>query len=121
MIITIDRPEVRNALDNETAAELTRALRVRRICRYHGRRPDRSRCFFASAVKNAIARAFVRRSLEFCRTVPGIVFALLFVYALGLGPIPGGLAVAIHTVGALGWQFAYGERIIRRRGGKSWK
>lgn len=65
-------------------------------------------CFFASAnlVKNAIARAFVRRSLEFCRTVPGIVFALLFVYALGLGPIPGVLAVAIHTVGALGKQFA---------------
>ena len=65
-------------------------------------------CFFASAnlVKNAIARAFVRCSLEFCRTVPGIVFALLFVYALGLGPIPGVVAVAIHTVGALGKQFA---------------
>ena len=65
-------------------------------------------CFFASAnlVKNAIARGVVRRSLEFCRTVPGIVFALLFVYALGLGPIPGVLAVAIHTVGALGKQFA---------------
>jgi hypothetical protein len=28
MIITIDRPEVRNALDNEMAAELTRALRA---------------------------------------------------------------------------------------------
>lgn len=27
-VITINRPEVRNALDNETAAELTRALRV---------------------------------------------------------------------------------------------
>ena len=65
-------------------------------------------CFLASAnlVRNAIARAFVRRLLEFCRTVPGIVFALLFVYALGLGPIPGVLAVAIHTVGALGKQFA---------------
>jgi phosphonate transport system permease protein len=48
----------------------------------------------------------VRRLLEFCRTVPEIVFALLFVYALGLGPIPGVLAIAIHTVGALGKQFA---------------
>ena len=48
----------------------------------------------------------MRRSLEFCRTVPDIVFALLFVYALGLGPFPGVLAIAIHTVGALGKQFA---------------
>lgn len=65
-------------------------------------------CFFASAnlLRNIVARTFVRRSLEFCRTVPGIVFALLFVYALGLGPIPGVLAVAIHTVGALGKQFS---------------
>jgi phosphonate transport system permease protein len=65
-------------------------------------------CFFASAnlVKSAIVRAVVRRLLEFCRTVPEIVFALLFVYALGLGPVPGVLAIAIHTVGALGKQFA---------------
>ena len=65
-------------------------------------------CFFASAnlLKNAVARASVRRLLEFCRTVPEIVFALLLVYALGLGPVPGVLAIAIHTVGALGKQFA---------------
>lgn len=65
-------------------------------------------CFFASAnlMKNVVVRALVRRSLEFCRTVPDIVFALLFVYALGLGPVPGVLAIAIHTVGALGKQFA---------------
>lgn len=65
-------------------------------------------CFFACAnlLKNAFVRACVRRSLEFCRTVPDIVFALLFVYALGLGPIPGVLAIAIHTIGALGKQFA---------------
>lgn len=65
-------------------------------------------CFFASAnlVKNAVLRTFVRRLLEFCRTVPDIVFALLFVYALGLGPVPGVIAIAIHTLGALGKQFA---------------
>lgn len=28
MVLTINRPEVRNALDTETAAELTRALRA---------------------------------------------------------------------------------------------
>jgi phosphonate transport system permease protein len=65
-------------------------------------------CFLASAnlVANPLVRGLVRRSLEFCRTVPEIVFALLFVYALGLGPVPGVLAIAIHTVGALGKQFA---------------
>ena len=65
-------------------------------------------CFLASAnlVRNAIVRTLVRRFLEFCRTVPDIVFALLFVYALGLGPVPGVLAIAIHTLGALGKQFA---------------
>lgn len=65
-------------------------------------------CFLASANLNrsAFARAIVRRILEFCRTVPDIVFALLFVYALGLGPIPGVLAIGIHTIGALGKQFA---------------
>jgi phosphonate transport system permease protein len=46
-----------------------------------------------------------RRSLEFCRTVPDIVFALIFVVAFGLGPLPGVLAIAIHTAGALGKQF----------------
>ena len=47
-----------------------------------------------------------RRVLEFCRTVPEIVFALIFVLAFGLGPLPGVLAIAIHTTGALGKQFA---------------
>jgi phosphonate transport system permease protein len=46
-----------------------------------------------------------RRLLEFCRTVPDIVFALVFVVAFGLGPFPGVLALAIHSTGALGKQF----------------
>jgi phosphonate transport system permease protein len=46
-----------------------------------------------------------RRVLEFCRTVPDIVFALIFVVAFGLGPLPGVLAIALHTAGALGKQF----------------
>src|SRR6266576_3100704 len=47
-----------------------------------------------------------RRLLEFARTVPGIVFALIFVIAFGLGPMAGVLAVAIHSTGALGKQFS---------------
>jgi phosphonate transport system permease protein len=51
-------------------------------------------------------RFVVRRLLEFARTVPGIVFALVFVIAFGLGPMAGVLAIAVHTTGALGKLFS---------------
>ncbi|WP_315721284.1 MULTISPECIES: phosphonate ABC transporter, permease protein PhnE [unclassified Bradyrhizobium] len=51
-------------------------------------------------------RFTVRRLLEFARTVPGIVFALIFVIAFGLGPVAGVLAIAVHSSGALGKLFA---------------
>ncbi|MBS0242433.1 MAG: phosphonate ABC transporter, permease protein PhnE [Proteobacteria bacterium] len=65
-------------------------------------------CFpAASNLVRSKAVLFVsRRLLEFCRTVPELVFALMFVVAFGLGPVPGVLAIAIHTFGALGKQFA---------------
>jgi phosphonate transport system permease protein len=65
-------------------------------------------CFLASAnlVRSRAIVFVTRRVLEFCRTVPEIVFALIFVLAFGLGPLPGVLAIAIHTAGALGKQFA---------------
>jgi phosphonate transport system permease protein len=54
---------------------------------------------------NASVRFVARRFLEFCRTVPEIVYAMIFVVALGLGPLPGVLALTIHTTGALGKLF----------------
>jgi phosphonate transport system permease protein len=65
-------------------------------------------CFAASAnlVRSPWIRGGARRTLEICRTVPELVFALVFVQAFGLGPLPGVLAIAIHTVGALGKLFA---------------
>ena len=51
-------------------------------------------------------RFAVKRFMEFCRTVPGIVFALIFVIAFGLGPMAGVLAIAIHSTGALGKQYS---------------
>lgn len=65
-------------------------------------------CFVASAklVRSRPLRFGATRLLEFCRTVPDIVFALIFVLAFGLGPIVGVMAIAIHTVGALGKLFA---------------
>jgi phosphonate transport system permease protein len=50
-------------------------------------------------------RFAVRRFLEFCRTVPELVFALIFVISFGLGPIAGVLAIIVHTTGALGKLF----------------
>lgn len=47
-----------------------------------------------------------RRTLELARTVPDLVFALIFVFAFGLGPMAGVLAIAVHTLGALGKLFA---------------
>src|ERR1700692_1505902 len=51
-------------------------------------------------------RIVVKRLMEFCRTVPDIVFALIFLIAFGLGPMAGVLAITIHTIGALGKQFS---------------
>ena len=65
-------------------------------------------CFVAAAnlMPDPWARGAARRLLEFCRTVPDIVFALVFVIAFGLGPLPGVLAIAIHSLGALGKLFS---------------
>src|ERR1700722_7193257 len=51
-------------------------------------------------------RFVIKRLLEFARTVPGIVFALIFVIAFGLGPMAGVLAIALHSIGALAKQYA---------------
>jgi phosphonate transport system permease protein len=54
---------------------------------------------------DARLRWCVKRLLEFCRTVPDLVFALIFVGAFGLGPLPGVLAIGIHSFGTLGKLF----------------
>ncbi|HEU0218175.1 MAG TPA: phosphonate ABC transporter, permease protein PhnE [Stellaceae bacterium] len=54
---------------------------------------------------NKTVRWVVKRLFEFCRTVPDLVFALLFVSAFGLGPLAGVLAIGIHSFGTLGKLF----------------
>ncbi len=49
---------------------------------------------------------FFRRTLELFRTVPDIVYALILVWAFGIGPLAGILAIGLHTVGALGKLFS---------------
>ena len=47
-----------------------------------------------------------RAIIGLARAVPDLVWALLFVTAVGLGPFPGGLALGVHSVGMLGRLFA---------------
>jgi len=60
----------------------------------------------ANLVRSRLLRILAKRFLEVCRTVPDVVFALIFVIAFGLGPMVGVLAIAIHTTGALGKLFS---------------
>lgn len=50
--------------------------------------------------------ATARSVIALCRAVPDLVWALLFVTAVGLGPFPGALAVSVHSIGMLGRLFA---------------
>lgn len=47
-----------------------------------------------------------RRIMDTCRAVPEIVIALVLIFVLGGGPVPAMIAIAIHTVGALGKLFS---------------
>ncbi len=46
-----------------------------------------------------------KATLNVLRTVPHIIWALILVFAVGLGPFPGMLALGIHTGGVLGRLF----------------
>ncbi|WP_434064144.1 phosphonate ABC transporter, permease protein PhnE [Roseateles aquae] len=48
----------------------------------------------------------VRRFLDACRAINEMVFALLFVVAVGLGPFAGVLALFVHTTGVLAKLFS---------------
>ncbi len=65
-------------------------------------------CFLASAniAPNRATYLICRRVLELFRTVPDIVYALILVFAFGVGPPAGIFAIAAHTTGALGKLFA---------------
>lgn len=62
--------------------------------------------FGLMASRNIAANHFIylgsRLILNTLRSIPEVVFALLFVAAVGLGPFPGVLAIAFHCSGMLG-------------------
>ena len=55
---------------------------------------------------NSLVFFTIRRILEFFRGVPEIIFAILFVWVLGIGPLAGIIAMTIHTTGSLGKLFS---------------
>lgn len=65
-------------------------------------------CFSASRnlVRKRTTYFISRRVLELARTVPELVYAMIFVFAFGIGPLAGVMALAVHTAGALGKLFA---------------
>ncbi|QQA43848.1 phosphonate ABC transporter, permease protein PhnE [Pelagovum pacificum] len=52
------------------------------------------------------AVAPLRRLLDILRALPELVIALVLIFVLGGGPIPAMIAIALHTVGALGKLFS---------------
>ncbi|MEW6056617.1 MAG: phosphonate ABC transporter, permease protein PhnE [Bdellovibrionota bacterium] len=58
------------------------------------------------AATNVVRNRFVVQAVRFLlnadRAIDALILALFFVSAVGLGPFPGTLAVAIHSVGMLG-------------------
>lgn len=56
-----------------------------------------------------------RRFLEFTRTVPELVWALIFVFCFSVGPLAGVLAIATHACGALGKLYSEANENIDMR------
>ncbi len=57
----------------------------------------------------------VRRVMDACRAINEMVFAMLFVVAVGLGPFAGVLALFVHTTGVLAKLFAEAVEAIDPR------
>jgi phosphonate transport system permease protein len=60
----------------------------------------------ANVTPSRVTYYIARGIIGFTRAVPDLVWALLFVTAVGLGPFPGALALSVHSIGMLGRLFA---------------
>ena len=55
---------------------------------------------------NGVTYSIARAMCSFCRALPELILALIFVVMFGFGPLPGVLALGIHCCGFLGKFFA---------------
>ncbi len=60
----------------------------------------------ARGASRFVSRFAVRRSFDVARGFNEVVLAMIFVAVLGLGPLPGVIALLVHTYGVLGKIFA---------------
>ena len=81
--------------------------------------PSAASCCAFPASRNLAGNCWIyflfRRLAEIARTVPEIVYALIFVVAFGIGPFAGFLALTLHTVGAMGKLYAEANENIDER------
>ena len=57
-------------------------------------------------VKNKNAVSFMRRVMDFSRAFPELVIAMVLLFLMGKSAVPALIAIAFHTVGALGKLFS---------------
>ena len=69
----------------------------------------------ASNIAPAWLHQPVRRLMDACRAINEMVFAMLFIVAVGLGPFAGVLALAVHTTGTLAKLFSEAVEAIDPR------
>lgn len=69
----------------------------------------------ASNITPAWVHQPVRRIMDACRAINEMVFAMLFIVAVGLGPFAGVLALAVHTTGTLAKLFSESVEAIDPR------
>ncbi len=69
----------------------------------------------ASNVTPAWVHQPMRRLMDACRAINEMVFAMLFIVAVGLGPFAGVLALAVHTTGTLAKLFSEAVEAIDPR------
>jgi phosphonate transport system permease protein len=69
----------------------------------------------ASNITPAWVHQPMRRLMDACRAINEMVFAMLFIVAVGLGPFAGVLALAVHTTGTLAKLFSESVEAIDPR------
>ena len=59
-----------------------------------------------SDIKGVALGAVARTAMNLVRSIPGLIWGVIFVAAVGFGPLPGVLALGVHSSGMLGKLFA---------------
>ena len=60
----------------------------------------------SNTTPNKVVYVLARGLLNVLRTIPELIMGILFVAAVGFGPLPGVLALGLHSVGMVGKFFA---------------